>query len=245
MCTTETVMSGYTGISSLTPDESTSDHSWNIDQNLSIYISYVADEYASEEYFKKVFKSLNIGTIKRVDFQPKYSVYSGGSVGKIAFIHMESWAENTSVKNLQEKIKDETGDKEARIVHDDPQYWVLRRNKRPIPDNYTGQMSNLQSSMFEMNRSMSNRIHELETTIGHMQWWIRVHDANIRYLCDRFNPDAIIQATAVSQPSTYVPVTPVHTNVDMFDEGWAKRLRTRKRQVNYDENSNCDDAGWP
>ena len=228
-----------------TPPLTTSQY--NVDQTLSVYISYVADEDAREEYIKHIFNSLNLGIVKRVDFQPKYSVYSKNSIGKAAFVHMEKWLDNVCVENLQEKIM-EDGDKEARIVHDDPRYWVLKRNKRPIPENYAEQLTNLQNSVFETNKQHTERISALEqynttleTTLGQMQWWIRLHDSNIRYLCDRVNTDNPVQATVVSQPSTS---TPVHYNTDMFDEAWGKRLRKRTHPVNYEENSDADEAGW-
>ena len=216
-------------------------NTYNIDKTLSVYIPYVANEDANTEYIKNRFNTLNLGIVKRVDFQPNYSVHSKNSIGKKAFVHMV-WFDNISVEHLQEKIMN-GGYIEARIIHDDPRFWVLKRNKRPIPENYAEQLANLQKSVFETNKQFTENIQSLEqknrnleTTIGYMQWWIRLHDANIRYLCDRFNSNATVSATLVSQPSTSTPVS-AYTNTDMFDGGWSRRLRKRSNQINYNETS--------
>ena len=207
-----------------------------IDQNLSVYIPFVAHENASEEYIKKVFSYLDIGSVKRVDFQPKYTLYSNNPVGKIAFVHMVKWNENTCVENLQDRIMGDQEQMDARIVHDDPHYWILKRNNRPIPENYAENAAKLMARI----DCLEKKNVEFETAIGHMQWWIRLHDSTIHNLCKKYDPDITVQATVVSQPSTS---SPVHYNTDMFDKAWSKRLRKRAYPVNYEENSDVDETG--
>ena len=199
---------------------------FKIDQNLSIYISYVADENANEEYIRNVFKYLNIGDVKRVDFQPKISVYSNESFGKVAFVHMKTWYKNICVENLQERIMNNKVNKEARIVHNDPSYWVLKRNKRDTLDNSLEKMNERIAYLEQQNSNF-------ETKIGHLEWMVGLHDANIRYLCNKVNIDTTVQ-------STYLPQLTTSTPVNMFNDIWGKRLRKRFHSINYHENREVD-----
>ena len=199
--------------------------SWNIDRNLSVYIPYVDNSCANEEYFKHVFKSLNIGIVSCVYFRTKQSVYSNTSYGKTATIYMKDWFDNISVEHLQEKILEDNGP-EARIVHDDPHYWVLQENKKPVPENYIERLTHLQNEMVKTNKELFTRINfleqknlTLETTIAEMQWWIKLHDTNINYLCNKVN-------------SPIVESSP-NTNQVTFQTIWENRLRERSNRVNY------------
>ena len=156
-----------------------------VNSGLSIYIPYIAHNNANEEYIKYVFKVLNISEVSRVDFQDH-----GNQVDKIAVVHMKQWYTNVVVEHLQEKIMD--NNQEARIIYNDPDYWILLPNKRSIPENYDEHLSNLQNTVFDSNKAMAERIYSLEqknyaleTTIKEMQWCINLHDVNIRYLVDQ------------------------------------------------------------
>ena len=74
----------------------TSRPSLNIIQSLSVYIPSVSIEHANYHYFYDVFNTLNIGMVKRVDFQPK-----NDSLTFMAFVHMVKWYENEPVMKLQ------------------------------------------------------------------------------------------------------------------------------------------------
>ena len=101
----------------------------SIDQHLSLYIPVVESEVANLDYIYNIFKSLNIGEVKSVQFKSKECGYT-----MCAFVHFDKWYENICVSNLQERILGDEG--EGRIVYDDPKYWILKKNTNPIPDNY-------------------------------------------------------------------------------------------------------------
>ena len=203
----------------------------SIDQNLSVYIPYLENQHANEEYIRNIFNSLNIGYVKRVDFQPKTNVYLNTSHDKVAFVHMERWFNNICVHNLQERILDENN--EARIVHDDPHYWVLLRNKRPIPENFSEQLSLLSARI----NTLEQKNMVLETTIGQMQWWIHQNNININFLNSKFNN--AVQAIPISQsnPKTTSLPPPPPSPKEQYDNSsvnnsnnsntWSNRLRTR------------------
>lgn len=50
-----------------------------------------------------------------------------GKLYNTAFVHFEQWYDNISTLNFQERVKN--SDKEARIVYNDPWFWVCFENK--------------------------------------------------------------------------------------------------------------------
>jgi hypothetical protein len=75
---------------------------------------------------KNSFEKLDLGKIKRIDSVIKKS--RKGYDYRIAFIHFEYWnMNNIAAINLREKI--ENPNKEAKLVYDDPWYWLLLPNK--------------------------------------------------------------------------------------------------------------------
>jgi len=159
---------------------------WAIDQSLSIYIEYVSNECASENYIRRVFYSLNIGIVKRVEFHPKSNVYSNQSFGKSAYIYMESWFDNITVEHLQERIMGNDG-QSARIVHDDPEFWILEQNTRSGPIDYMAQITSMRNELFTKIQSLELKNRELETNIVEMHQWIKLHDVNINFMSNTLN----------------------------------------------------------
>ena len=90
-----------------------------IDQKLQVYIPLIMEEYINEEYIINVFNKFDIGKVSYVDF------YNREDDGRIALICMNSWYNNITVLHLQERIIDQ--EETARIVYDDPNYWVIMK----------------------------------------------------------------------------------------------------------------------
>lgn len=87
------------------------------------------------ERISRVFSSNLIGDVKRVDFVPKTDKH--GNFYNSAYIHFNSWCNSITVSNLQERVLDPN--KEARIVYDDPWYWIILQNTskpNPKPKDY-------------------------------------------------------------------------------------------------------------
>jgi len=124
----------------------------NINQSLIIYISGVLEQDANLEYIKYIFHKLNIGEINHINF-----INHRNNDYKVAYIVMKNWYNNIIVEHLQEKIIDEN--QEARLVHNDPNYWILCQNKT-IND----QVFDLQ----HQNNIMENSISEMQTSIQNL-----------------------------------------------------------------------------
>ena len=93
------------------------------------------------------------------------------------------------VQNLQHKIINDNED--AKIVYNDPNYWTLLQNKRPIHDSYFKKIDNLEDMVFNFNKGMSERIYSLEKknslledSIKELKLTIQLHDANINHIAN-------------------------------------------------------------
>ena len=95
---------------------------------LSLFIPRVVPEWASQEMITTKFNALDIGTIERVDFLEK--VGSNGVKYYQAFLHFEMWEDNAVTRNIQEKIVNP--EQTAKLVYDEPWYWILLKNNNPL-----------------------------------------------------------------------------------------------------------------
>jgi len=119
---------------------------------LSLYIPRVVDQWATRERMSPVFDSLNIGQVSRIDFVQKQG--ENGPVYYQAFVYFSEWYDNLSARGLQERIfahKSDSNKPGARIVYDDPWYWLILVNANPIS---------------EAERAMAWRVANLETHAG-------------------------------------------------------------------------------
>ena len=91
--------------------------------NVNLYIPHVFANISKEEV-TNVFESLRIGKVSNIDFVNKMADQSQYNA---VYIHFEYWYDNTSARNFQERVLNPA--KEARIVYDDPWYWIVLENK--------------------------------------------------------------------------------------------------------------------
>jgi hypothetical protein len=93
----------------------------NMDSIMSIYIPHVfLDVY--EDEIKKVFDCAGIAMIKNVDF-----VYKIGKTAHYsAFVHIDRWYDTPESVNFRGRILNPK--EEARIVYQDPWYWIVLPN---------------------------------------------------------------------------------------------------------------------
>ena len=92
-------------------------------QNISLYIPHVFPNISSSKIFD-VFEEQLIGNVRNVDLIPKKD--NNGKPYNAAYIHFYEWCDNTAARNFQERVLDKS--KEARIVYDEPWYWIVLEN---------------------------------------------------------------------------------------------------------------------
>jgi len=199
---------GFMNMNTITPIKS-----HIIDYNLLFYISQISSEHATEEYIRKVFYSLDIGIVSSVEFEEDETTQFYKNSNKTALVFMERWFNNNSVEHLQEKILNNKNI-EARIVHDDPQYWVLHKNERSL---YT-RINSLEQQNIELKTTVDGN----KNTIKELKRLINQHDTNISYLSSKLNSNVVQSSPIETQTQT-----PENCQVT-FDEVWKRRLRTRQ-----------------
>jgi hypothetical protein len=99
-------------------------------KNISLYIPHVYTNY-DKEFIINVFKNLDIGQVKYVDFVLKFG--KDGKEYYAAYVHFENWFETETAVNFQERVLNPN--KEARLIYEDPWYWIVLENKsqRAVP----------------------------------------------------------------------------------------------------------------
>ena len=92
--------------------------------NISLYIPHVFANI-NRNRVADTFENLRIGNVKRVDIVSKRS--SNGEHYNTVYIHFNYWYDNVASRNFQERVLDPN--MEARIVYDEPWYWIVLENK--------------------------------------------------------------------------------------------------------------------
>jgi len=84
----------------------------------------------TEADIASVFKTLCLGEVDRIDLAPRVTA-SGHVTANMAFVYFKTWSTSVAAQNLASRIVDTKRD--ARIVYDDPWYWILLPNSNHQP----------------------------------------------------------------------------------------------------------------
>lgn len=91
--------------------------------SFSIYIPHVFPNITRER-IAEAFVSNDYGIVRQIDFVAKMSF--NGRAYNGAFVHFSHWFSSPAADSFREKIEDP--EKQARIVYDDPWYWIVLPN---------------------------------------------------------------------------------------------------------------------
>jgi len=94
-----------------------------INHQLSLFVPYMFPNITQDRVVE-VFDSNHLGVVHHVDFLKKTD--RNGKSYNAAYIHFSHWYENQIVANFQERVVNP--DKDARVVYDDPWYWIVLEN---------------------------------------------------------------------------------------------------------------------
>ena len=94
-----------------------------VNANISLFIPHIFKNFTAE-YIAEVFEKFKIGVVDHVDFVSK--VDRRGRPYNAAYVHFKHWFDGVIAANFQERVLNPN--KEARIVHDDPWYWIVLEN---------------------------------------------------------------------------------------------------------------------
>lgn len=96
-------------------------------ENMSLYIPHVFPNFTKEDV-AKAFEANGIGKVKNIDFVAKMTSKDGVSkFYNAAYIHFDEWCDTIVARNFHSRVRDPI--KEARLIYEDPWYWVVLENK--------------------------------------------------------------------------------------------------------------------
>jgi len=133
---------------------------------LSVYIPRVFNNISAERV-AHVFQNLHLGRVHHVDFAPRVD----DNEAKMAFVHFEYWNTNNVVcQHLIERIQDPQ--REARVVYEDPYYWLLLPNHNDSTSNMYNsynmrrEINNLTNTVNDLRREFRNINNVLDTLLA-------------------------------------------------------------------------------
>ena len=92
--------------------------------NISLYIPHVFANITKNKIVE-TFEKLRIGSISRIDFINKKGKNENFNS---VYIHFTQWYDNVASRNFQQRVLDPN--MEARVVYDEPWFWIVLENKR-------------------------------------------------------------------------------------------------------------------
>jgi hypothetical protein len=118
---------------------------------MSLYIPHVFGN-VTKEFMIKTIEFQDLGKVSHIDFVEKMG--KNGRTHNSAFVHFDYWNNNITTNHFQERVKDVN--KEARIVYNDPWFWVCFENKgkKQVPGERKERI-NL-NGLYENNENISN-----------------------------------------------------------------------------------------
>lgn len=141
---------------------------------LSLYIPRIANNCFKKqaglpfdnisEFVTHMFHSLDIGRVNRVDLVPIPTKNGKPSNFSKGFIHFDAWYNTTTAITLQEKMRNKTSGGIAKLVYDDPHYWILKYNTSSALDK-SNEVLKLKTQISEMN----TRLATYHTMLSHAQ----------------------------------------------------------------------------
>jgi hypothetical protein len=123
---------------------------------MSLYIPHVFGNI-TKEFMMKTIEFQGLGKVSHIDFVEKMG--KNGKTYNTAFVHFDFWNHDITTAHFQERVKDVN--REARIVYNDPWFWVCFENKgkKQVPGERKERI-NL-NGLYENNENISN-VFDLE-----------------------------------------------------------------------------------
>jgi hypothetical protein len=91
--------------------------------DLSVFIPYVFPN-VTKDRISAAFESNTLGIVDRIDLVSKTD--ASGKFYNYAFVHFSHWFDNDHAARFLEKVEDPS--RQARLVYDDPWYWIVLPN---------------------------------------------------------------------------------------------------------------------
>ena len=153
-----------------------------VNLKLSLYIPRIANNCFMKQaglqfsnmsdFVTHMFHSLDIGRVRRVDLVPIYTKHGTPSNFSKGFVHFDTWYNTTTATLLQDKMQDKAGGGIAKLVYDDPHYWILKhnisttRNDPDVVSKLKAQISDMNTHLATYHTMLSYAEHQLGNLQG-------------------------------------------------------------------------------
>lgn len=164
---------------------------------LSVYIPRVFNNISADR-IALVFHNLRLGRVHHVDFVPRVD----DNEAKMAFVHFEYWnTDNVACEHLIERIQDPQ--REARVVYEDPYYWLLLPNHNDSTSNMYNsynmrrEINHLNDTVENLRRDFNNVNNVLNTLLSDFY--------DIPQRENEVSDNEVSQAAAATLSSSFLP----------------------------------------
>jgi hypothetical protein len=170
---------------------------FNINQELSLMIPRVFPQWIDEGKIIEIFHRQEIGKVYKVNIIRKpdeegrnYPIYQ-------AFIYFHLWYDNEIAYNFQQRIY--YGKKQARVVYDDPWYWVVFENKKHHLTKNDIRLMRMGQQIYTNEQS----IKEQTNNFRHLQKFCMMRSIELSPIFDCLKKEEthVMQPTDVMQPT--------------------------------------------
>ena len=172
--------------------------------NFSVYIPRIFNNIPTEKIVK-TFELLNLGKVEKVDIIMKTN--QNGNNIKMAFVHFSEWYTNSAATNFRENIENPNID--AKLVYDDPWYWIVFPNTSPMKNSNATYISN------DIDISIDNRLKYLENEIAYLYHNLLPNEMNST---NSFNS----QPMSMSELNTDTPLHQEPNYTKIFPENYTR-----------------------
>jgi len=141
--------------------------SFSIEQSLSLMIPRVFPKWIDEEKIVNIFHQQHIGRVYKVSIIRMPDSKKRGYPIYQAFVYFSAWYDTEIAYNFQQRIYGPKA--QARIVYDDPWYWVAFENTKRRLSNNDKRLMRLGYQAYVQERTIENlevRIRELEEPLS-------------------------------------------------------------------------------
>ena len=110
------------------------------------------------------FENLDLGKVSSMDIVYKTGV--DGSTYKMAFVHFSKWYNNTIATLFRERV--ENPELQAKLVYDDPWYWIVLPNNSSVKNSVPKPMSPFETALskYVNLEECFNRINQLDEEVS-------------------------------------------------------------------------------
>lgn len=180
----------------------------------SVYIPRIFTNIPNSKIIS-TFKNLDLGKVKNMDII--YRTGTDGTTYKMAFIHFSTWYSNSAAINLRKRIEDPTI--EAKLVYDDPWYWLVLPNRSSTSRQHRTNAHNINlSDCVNRINSMSEKLNDVYNEMFMKTQTISTTEYDVDSFEDIESGDSAY--TSISELNTHLPnkYAKIHPNNSYYDE---------------------------